>query len=364
MWQLLSVENNTENLSPLLRQLWEEKASYEILQTRWNRQFNAFKLSQQFSKQHKIRRIYNRVAVAASIAILSVGSYFFISNHQSSNKKNTTSVIVLHDVKAPTTDKATLTLSNGKIIILDSVNTGSLAQEGAANANKINDSKLLFIGNPATAKVEYQTLQIPRGSKPIQLQLADGSQVWLNSASSITFPNIFIGNQRNVTITGEAYFEVAHNTAQPFIVKVNEMKVEVLGTHFNINSYSDEDEIKTTLLEGRIKINTSADTKILNPEQQAQLNKAGSLKVIHHVNINEVIAWKEGDFIFENSNIYEIMKQLQRWYDVDVEFNNQNIHQHFTGIISRNVSLMKVLKMLEKSSSIQFSINNKKVIIQ
>ncbi|MDR0793521.1 MAG: DUF4974 domain-containing protein [Chitinophagaceae bacterium] len=361
MWHLLSKENEADGLTPQLQQLWEQQPQHSLSPTRWNSQFKALKEIQQPVKG-KIVHLYRKVAVAACLAILlGIGSYYFVSYHKNGIKKYA-SETVLHDITPPITSKATLTLGNGKLIVLDSAGIGSLASEGVANASKVNDAKLMFTAN--TAAVEYHTLQVPKGSKPMQLQLADGSQVWLNTASSITFPNIFTGNERNVTITGEAYFEVAHNAAHPFIVKVNDMQVEVLGTHFNINAYSDESAVKTTLLEGSVKIINNRNNKILLPAQQAQLNKSGTLKIINHVDINEVMAWKEGNFLFENDDIYEVMKQLQRWYDVEVEYQTQNIHQHFEGVISRNVSLSKVLEMLERSSNIKFIINDKKVIIK
>lgn len=364
LWQLLAKGKEADKLTPELQHLWEQKTQYSLSHTRWDRQFKALKEAQQPVKQNIIPIIYRRIAVAACVVfLLGIGTYFFVSYHKT-GIKNQASEIVSHDVAPPVNNKASLTLGNGKTIILDSTGIGSLVTEGIANANKISDAKLVYTANPTT-NIEYHTLQVPKGSKPMQLQLADGSRVWLNTASSITFPNVFTGNKRNVSITGEAYFEVAHNAAKPFIVKVNDMKVEVLGTHFNINSYSDGDYIKTTLLEGKIKIdNNNSSNKFLYPGQQAQLNKAGNLRIINHVDINEVMAWKEGNFLFDNYDIYEVMKQLQRWYDVDVEYQTQNIHQHFEGILSRNVSLSKVLEMLEKSSNIKFTINGKKVIIK
>ncbi|MDR0794172.1 MAG: FecR domain-containing protein, partial [Chitinophagaceae bacterium] len=326
LWQLLEKVKDTDELTPALQQLWTQKPQHSLSHTRWENQLKVLKEIQQ--PVRKVVHLYRKIAVAACfIFLLGVGGYFFLPYHRN-GIKNDTPGAVAHDVKPPDANKATLILANGKTVILDSADIGSLTTEGVANAHKVSDAKLVYAAN-TMANVEYHTLQIPKGSKPMQLQLADGSQVWLNAASSITFPNIFAGNERNVSITGEVYFEVAHNAAKPFVVKVNEMKVEVLGTHFNINSYSDEDYVKTTLLEGKVKISNNNSNKILLPAQQARMDKTGALKIINHVNIDEVMAWKEGNFLFENYDIYEVMKQLKRWYDIDVEYQTKDIHQHF-----------------------------------
>ncbi len=357
--QLLEKETDTDELTPVLLQLWEQNPQYHLSHTRWEGQFRALKEAQLPAKPN-ITRIYHKVAIAAClILLLGIGGYFFASYYKP-EVKNSVSKIISNDVTSPVTNKATLTLANGKTIILENTGIGSLATEGITNANKVNEAKLVYAAN-ATTEVAYNTLQVPRGSKPMQLQLADGSQVWLNTASSITFPNVFIGKERNVSITGEAYFEVAHNAAVPFVVKANDMKVEVLGTHFNINSYNDEACMKTTLLEGKIRIN---DTKVLYPGQQAQFNRSGNLKIINHVDLDAVLAWKEGNFLFENCDIYEMMRQLQRWYDIDIEYQNPHIYQHYEGVISRNVSMSKVLEMLEKTGNTTFTIKGRKVVIK
>jgi ferric-dicitrate binding protein FerR (iron transport regulator) len=192
--------------------------------------------------------------------------------------------------------------------------------------------------------------------------LSDGSKVWLNAASSLRFPASFAGKERKVELLGEAYFEVAKNAAMPFKVKVNGMEVEVLGTHFNINSYENESTVRTTLLEGSVKINNNNSSSLLKPGQQAQVNKAGEIKIINNVDVEEAIAWKEGKFQFDRADIHDIMRQLARWYDVDVEYKG-SVSSHFGGTISRDVNLSQVLNMLHLTGEVKFQIEDRKVIV-
>jgi len=267
----------------------------------------------------------------------------------------------LKDVAPPSANKATLTLGNGEIIILDNAATGSLAEQGIINAALSNNDDLIYTSIAAT-ELEYHTLQIPKGSKPMQLQLADGSEVWLNASSSITFPNVFSGSERKVMLTGEAYFEVKQNIDKPFIVSKGEMQVQVLGTQFNIDSYEDEGDIKVTLLEGSVKVGNGKKEAILRPGQQARLTGA-TLKIINDVNTDEVIAWKNGYFNFNNTSIQTIMRQIERWYDVKVVFDGP-ITQHFNGKIQRQVNVSRVLSMLEKTGGIQFNIEGNTVVVK
>ncbi|HKZ67792.1 MAG TPA: FecR domain-containing protein, partial [Chitinophagaceae bacterium] len=188
--------------------------------------------------------------------------------------------------------------------------------------------------------------------------------VWLNAASSIHFPVVFDGDERRVDITGEAYFEVAKNKQKPFRVEVNGTIVEVLGTHFNINSYADEASINTTLLEGSVRVIKDNDQKILSPGQQAQVNTKGELRSVKGVDTGEVVAWKNNFFSFNNTDIKRLMRQLSRWYDVDIVFKAENTEAvTFNGDISRTVNLSTVLKMLELTGEVSFSIEGKKIIV-
>jgi transmembrane sensor len=255
-----------------------------------------------------------------------------------------------------------LTLADGSQIMLDSAANGVLAQQGNTNIVKQQDGQLSYNskGIPEAA-IAYNTLTTPPGGQ-YKLTLPDGSKVWLNAASSIKYPTAFIGNTRQVETTGEVYFEIAKDASKPFKVLQNEMEVEVLGTHFNINGYIDEAVFRTTLLEGSIKITTPKGNDILKPGQQAQVQKTGVVKIINDADLEETMAWKDGNFYFENSDIYTVMRQIARWYDVDVTYKG-TVSKHFLGTISRNVNLSQVLSMLQQTGEVKFKIEGRKVIV-
>ena len=196
----------------------------------------------------------------------------------------------------------------------------------------------------------------PKGGK-YQIVLADGTRVWLNAASSLYFPTAFVGKERRVEVTGEAYFEVAANKAMPFIVSVNGAAIQVLGTAFNVMAYDNEASLNTTLIEGSIQMEKDNRTSILQPGQQLQLHKTGKVKLLHDADLQSVLAWKNGVFQFHNTELQDIMRQLERWYDIDVDENKMPV-KRFNGNISRDVPLSKVLQIMEVTSGLQFKIEN------
>lgn len=309
---------------------------------------------------------YKVAAVASVILLLFVGMYFFKPARSKEIAKNIAPVKPLKNDVAPGGNKAILTLADGSTIVLDSLENGSVAQQGNSKIIKLNDGKLAYEvargGKQKTQKVAYNTVSTPRGGQ-YQLTLSDGSQVWLNAASSITFPTAFTGNKREVSITGEAYFEVAHNALMPFDVKVGNIKVKVLGTHFNVNAYDDEDAIKTTLLQGSVKVSKGNEDILIVPGEQARVNKASAkITVKKNIDLEEVVAWKNGLFQFDQAGIKTIMRQIARWYDIDVEFEDGLPDKKYDGKIYRNVNASQVLKILEEGG-IHFKIENKKVIV-
>jgi ferric-dicitrate binding protein FerR (iron transport regulator) len=195
-----------------------------------------------------------------------------------------------------------------------------------------------------------------------QLILPDRTKVWLNSASTITYPTAFNSKQRNVSITGEAYFEVAKDKERPFHVAVNDMNIEVLGTHFNINSYANETDVKTTLLEGSIKLTTGNYNTVLKPGEQAQLGKNGRVNILQSEDMEQVMAWKKGYFNFKNAELPMVMRQLERWYDIDVHYEGEISQRHFQGELPRSMTLQEVLIVLQEVK-IKYKINGKMLII-
>ena len=307
---------------------------------------------------------------AAAIIILVLGSsVYYILN------KNTTRQIVqnktihkpLKNDVAPGYKGAILTLSNGQQIILDSAGNGMLTAQGNTNILKQNGKIVYDEQNISKSEVLYNTMTTPRG-RQYSLVLADGTKVWLNAASSITFPTVFTGNERRVQITGEAYFEVAPlipkggHGKMPFKVEVGQMEVKVLGTHFNIKAYDDESSIKTTLLEGSVRVTKENSDALLKPGQEAILDDQGDFKVTK-ANVEEAVAWKDRLFQFNNESIKSIMRQLSRWYDIEVVYQGNVADKKFSGVMSQNTNLSQVLKMLQLTKSVHFKMEGTKVIV-
>jgi len=313
----------------------------------------------------KVRPIFSRTWIRIAAAAILIIGLFSIYQLTSTGTLNQHKIAKINSVKqdiVPGTNKATLTLSNGNIISLDSTSFGTLAQQG--NAKVINKSGQIAYNTLSETPTEiiYNTVTTPRGGQ-YQLVLADGTKVWLNAASSLHFPTVFIGKERKVTLTGEAYFEVAKNTAMPFKVSLNDKEeVEVLGTHFNINSYSDEEITKTTLLEGAVKISTNMGVKLLKPGQQAQTREGGQISILNNADTEQVIAWKNGLFDFDNADLKTVLRQVSRWFDVYIVYEGEIPKREFSGEIERGLSLGQVLAILEKNN-IHFRIEGKKLIV-
>jgi len=291
-----------------------------------------------------------KIAVAASvIGVLLLTAFLFVVKVGTKGmvKAEVSNQRFKNDV-SPGGDKATLTLADGSTIVLDEAQNGTLAQQGNAKVIKLDGKISYDPTNKNSKEIVYNTISTPSGGQ-YQLELADGSKVWLNATSSIHFPTAFIGRERKIEITGEAYFEIAKNRDMPFIVAINGAEVQVLGTHFNINAYGDEDDVKTTLLEGSVKFVNGATTNIL-------------VKIVNEVNVDEVVAWKNGLFAFENAAIETVMRQLARWYDVEVEYRGKT-DDLFIAEMRRNIKLSDALKALELTGKVRFEINGKKIIV-
>jgi ferric-dicitrate binding protein FerR (iron transport regulator) len=305
-----------------------------------------------------------RIAAAATILVfLLAGLYFIIiaPRHKQLGVKYTKDLL-------PGSNKAILTLSNGKKIILNNAGIGTIGSEGNAVINKTANGEIVYSSTETAAdngSLAYNTITIPNGGQ-YHLVLSDGTNVWLDAASSIKYPTVFTGNERKVVITGEAYFEVAHNAAKPFRVMAQGQTVEVLGTHFNIDAYTNEPVIKTTLLEGSVKVTNNMKTITLAPGEQAQVQPGtadNEIKVLNNVDTDEAIAWKNGLFQFNKASIESIMRQVARWYDVEISYMNNKIpSKTFTGSISRNSSASQVLEILSYTG-LHFEIAGKKIIV-
>lgn len=300
-------------------------------------------------EKSRMTKLWPRIAAAASIILAcSVGGYFILHKPapQQQFAQNQPQDI------APGHNQATLTLANGQKIILTKGLSGTLAQQGntAIRVNGFNE--VAYSASGAIGEVQYNTLSTAKGEvSPYPLVLADGTKVWLNAESSITFPTAFTDKQRIVKITGEAYFEVAHNAAQPFKVDVKGQMIEDIGTHFNVNSYDDEHAVKTTLLEGSVKILNT----ILTPGQQAVVTDGDHIKV-RTANTSQAVAWRYGRFSFDQTDLRTMMRQVARWYDLSVVYQGEVPNEEFDGEVPQNVNLSQMLKILA-TSDVHFRIN-------
>ncbi|NCI46467.1 FecR family protein [Sediminibacterium soli] len=297
-------------------------------------------------------------SVAAALVALFVGIYYF-SQPAAGSAPAVVWKPASQDV-APGTTGAVLTLANGKKILLDSLHNGNIASQGQASITKENNGIAYHAANGQTA-VEFNTLSTPR-ARQFQLSLPDGTKVWLNAASSITYPTAFTGQERTVTVTGETYFEVTPNKKLPFFVRYRDKKVEVLGTHFNVNAYDEENESRVTLLEGAVTVHNGNDIGQLVPGQQAVMGKTSGIHVRDAVDVDQVMAWKNGQFDFRDTDLKTLMRQLMRWYDVDVSYQQGVPERFFTADVSRDKNLSSVLKILELNK-IHFKIEDKKIIV-
>ena len=314
----------------------------------------------------RLRKWYSIAAAAAILIFLSIGLYFVVNKPV--QQQIAGNQIHKNDI-GPGGNKAILTLADGKEIVLTGARNGLLATQRNTEIKKTEDGKIIYtndqsLSDKSSANVQYNTITTPRGGQ-YQVTLPDGSRVFLNAASSLIYPTVFAGNERKVTLAGEAYFEVAHNSHQPFRVSSNGQTVEVLGTHFNINAYSDERLIKTTLLEGSVRVSRGQKTVVLKPGQQAQISDRDTdsdISIISDADIEEAVAWKNGLFILDD-HIQPVMRLISRWYDVDVIYDGAAPDDIFGGEVPRFQNISEVLKVLQLTKKVHFKIEGRTIIV-
>lgn len=292
--------------------------------------------------------------VAAALLIIVAGTVTVLQNRKSDPS-------VATQVIKPGTDKATLTLADGSVVEIDQQRNGMLAQQGGARVIKLDSGALAYEGTGKGAS-GMNTLTTPRGGQ-FHVTLPDGTDVWLNSASSLTYPVAFSGDSREVALTGEAYFEVKENKAKPFMVKVRDIQVRVLGTGFNIMSYDEEPTIQTSLVHGAVKVSYKKASSILKPGQQANLSSGSDVFQLREPDMEQVLAWKNGDFNFDGATITTIMRQVARWYDVEVAYEGTVPTREFFGIIPRKENVTQVLQALEMPGTVHFKVEGRKITV-
>ncbi|MCF6405518.1 FecR domain-containing protein [Chitinophaga filiformis] len=305
---------------------------------------------------------YLGAAAAVIVLMIATGIYWYTvrKDQPSSIANNKEAAARLK----PGGNKATLTLANGAVITLEDEQNGALGQQNNTKIIKLNNGQLVYNseqGKAGSTPAVLNTLSVPRGGK-YNITLADGTVVWLNAASSMTFPAAFTGRERQVTLNGEAYFEVAADASRPFIVKVGDMHIRVLGTHFNVMAYNDEQSVNTTLLQGAVKVQSAGGEALLKPGQQAKMDHTGNLKVVR-ADIDAAIAWKNGLFSFNNASIEEVMREVARWFDAEIVYPDGIPQDRFQGEIDRNSDITAVLKILE-ASGVKFTVQGHKIMVR
>ncbi len=337
------------------------------------------KISDKITPEEDYSRSFNlyylkSFSIAAMILLTITTGIYFYSNRTIQVEEQFVEINVKNDI-LPGNNKAILTLANGSKISLDDAANGLLASEGNIAITKTENGEIVYEknnlekNNDILNHAAINTIQTPKGGK-FQVRLPDGSKVWLNSASTLSYPTAFTGSERKVKLKGEAYFEIASNKKIPFRVESDGQIVEVLGTHFNINSYDDEDFTKTTLLEGSVKVilHSKSDvlgkTRMLKPGEQSLTNSSQSGIRIENADTEKAVAWKNGYFKFKNTPIQQIMREVERWYDVELVYEGTMPTDEFTGFISNEVNISGVLKILEQSGGVKFSVKGKKIKVK
>lgn len=363
---LLRTEEGDKILETFILQLREEPDQSSSHLVDWDNVWSKIHQSaiQPQPKVHSLKWIYRAAAVV--LVAVGVGTFFFYRNAEKEAAVVATSATKVENDIMPGGNKAILTLANGSQIVLDDASHGKVAEEGNAEIIKDANGHLVYKGTGKPVdEVLYNTVSTPRGGQ-YKLVLPDGSGVWLNAISSIKYPTAFVGTERLVEITGEAYFEVSRDTKKPFRVLVNgrnPSEIQVLGTHFNINAYSDEPASRTTLLEGSVKVIKGSSSSIIKPGQQSELNDNGKIKIVNDANLTEALAWKDGRFEFNDSDLKTILRQVMRWYNVEVEYQGAISERYFTATISRNKTLSGLLAIL-KQSDVDLTLEGNKLIVR
>jgi ferric-dicitrate binding protein FerR (iron transport regulator) len=317
----------------------------------------------QLRPQAKLIDFRRAIKIAASILILvSVCLIFY-------TRTTPKYVATVHQTPKsqirPGSNKAVLTLANGAKIVLNNMGNGHLAVQNSTQIIKLNNGSIAYTTEkePLNAKkVLYNTMSTPRGGK-YEIVLADGTRVTLDAASSITYPVAFYGKERQVTVTGQAYFQVVHNASQPFSVVVKGQVIQDIGTAFNVNAYDDDPSVKITLQQGAVAVSNKLKTVSLKPGEQAEVKDGEQNISVKSVDVNEAIAWKNGWFILHNESIKDVMKQAARWYDVDIDYEGNIMPRKFGGTISKYKDISELLENLKIAGNIKYKIEGRRVIL-
>jgi ferric-dicitrate binding protein FerR (iron transport regulator) len=363
---LLRQDHNADEISPAMELLiTREPALTDYQEEDWEPLLQ--RIQNRVSRPARVLHM-KRWMAAAALLVLAAGGWLLFGRHRALNSIASRLPVqppASGDV-APGSNKATLTFADNTTINLDDAKNGVLGHQGNTQVVKNKDGQLSY-RTSGLSPITYNLLTTPRGGQ-YQLSLPDGSKVWLNAASSLKYPTCFSGKERVVELVGEAYFEIAHNASMPFKVSVvsrkgqNPAVIEVLGTHFDVKAYDDEPSVRTTLLEGSVKVHKGETAIPLQPGQEASWSGTRDIEVAS-ADVEEAVAWKNGLFKFNKATVGDVMRQLSRWYDVEVVYTNGIPKDFFQGEMYRNVNVSKVLKVLE-GSGLHFTVEGKKILVQ
>lgn len=308
------------------------------------------------------------LAASLALAILSTAVFYLAPLRIETTSENMSETVIEPEVQ-PGGNKAVLTLADGSKITLDTIATGELPSQSGIHISKLADGRLIYrVSESSEEEAEtqsvYNVIETPLGGQ-YRVDLSDGTRVWLNAASSLHYPAKFSGNVRRVELRGEAYFEVAKNENKPFRVVSNMQVVEVLGTHFNISSYADEAYVRTTLLEGSVSValKGTRSSELLKPGQQAVIGYGDDSILVQPVDVEEAVAWQKGYFMFVDEDLKSVMRQLARWYNVEVIYEGDLEKLKFGGMISRSKSIGQALRILELTGNVQFKVEGRRITV-
>ena len=320
------------------------------------------------SDENRVKKMFPRFFTIAAAIILILGSGLLL--YMNLYRKSGNSLVLngghpYHNDVKPGGTKAVLTLAGGRKIVLDNAPDGSLATQGSVDVVKRDSGALVYKSSSThvQAKPVFNQMYIPLGGE-FKIVLADGTKVWLNAGTTLTYPTAFTGKERHVFLDGEAYFEVAKDTKVPFVVTVDSERIQVLGTSFNVQAYHNDPAVKTTLVDGAVKVLTSAGNRVLNPGEQARFDAKAAHLQVAKVNVDEALAWKNGLFEFNRSNIKTIMREVERWYNVAVQYQATDLDKKdFTGVVSRYSNVSKLLNRLEMTGVVHFNVEGRVITV-
>ncbi|UEG55182.1 DUF4974 domain-containing protein [Mucilaginibacter daejeonensis] len=355
------LKGNDDEIDTALDDIWNSLSPDDVEHHEMRDLYKRLIANPRFQSKNKVRKMYTWLPYAAAAILVVALSVTLYLRYNVSNKQSI-ALRYKNDV-SPGSNKATLTLADGKIIDLAGIKSGELNVQPGMHIFKTRNGQLIYKfdnkGNSVDDTVSFNTITTPKGGQ-YQINLPDGSQVWLNAASSLKFPIRFGRRDRKVTLTGEGYFEVAHNAKKPFTVMTADQQVMVLGTRFNINSYRDNAGILTTLLEGSVRVTEAGFGQMIKPGEQAESSATGIN--VSRVEAEDAIAWKNGLFVYNDQDLESIMKQVARWYNVQVVFEDANVKkQLYSGSLSRFKDLSQLLEVLEATGSVHFKIEGRVV---